>query len=307
MFYGPFGLTYIVGENMFRYDPVEIIKKTNFGEIDGLNDPYLQDYFIDEDYWKLISENNKFFILGRKGTGKSALYSWLDIQSNKNGFLSSNLSFHSFPFEKLLQLDDKNFSAPNQYEVIWECVILSELAKLVVIDERKVVNDELKSLIEYVDLYFGKDLKDIHVKIIQNTNRTEMDLKYYRYANENVKVVDKWNVSLYMLNRKLKETIYNYLITAPTANYLIQFDQLDDNYNQYIDNSLYYQCILSLMKVVYSINKELIGKNIATRIVVYLRTDIYTQLHRIDAESARWKRNVYILNWSISTKMDWNN
>ena len=46
----------------------------NFGDIDGRSDPNLTDYFFDRDYWEKIVLGYKYFVIGRKGTGKSALY-----------------------------------------------------------------------------------------------------------------------------------------------------------------------------------------------------------------------------------------
>ena len=54
-------------------DKVAAIINTNFGDIDGMYDPNLESYFIDWNYWNKIVDNYRFFIIGRKCTGKSAL------------------------------------------------------------------------------------------------------------------------------------------------------------------------------------------------------------------------------------------
>lgn len=50
---------------------------------------------------------------------------------------------------------------------------------------------------------------------------------------------------------------------------VIQFDRLDDNYNQYQDIEEYYQAIISLFKVVYTFNQLLRSKRIFNAKVVY--------------------------------------
>lgn len=47
---------------------IDVIRKIDFGEIDGYGDPNLEKYFLDNDYWQKVIENNVFFVVGKKGT-----------------------------------------------------------------------------------------------------------------------------------------------------------------------------------------------------------------------------------------------
>ncbi|MBJ8193516.1 hypothetical protein JDS79_43120, partial [Bacillus cereus] len=85
-----------------------------------------------------------YFVIGRKGTGKSAIYNWIRGQQYNKSALISNLSFKEFPFEKLLKLSDENFSKPNQYQSIWRNIILSEIAHLITLDQQNEVDDNYK-------------------------------------------------------------------------------------------------------------------------------------------------------------------
>lgn len=105
-------------------DKIRIFKAIDFGAIDGLNDKHLSSYFLDKNYWSKIINGKEFFVIGRKGTGKSAIYTWLFEQQYNKGILIENLSFKNFPFEKLLRLSDDDFSKPNQYQSIWRNIIL---------------------------------------------------------------------------------------------------------------------------------------------------------------------------------------
>ena len=46
------------------------------------------------------------------------------------------------------------------------------------------------------------------------------------------------------INERLWMVISNYLKRHQTKPYIIQFDQLDDNYTQFVDNENYLQCII---------------------------------------------------------------
>jgi len=98
-------------------------------------------------------------------------------------------------------------------------------------------------------------------------------------------------------------------LTSPTdRKFVIQFDRLDDNYNQYQDVEQYFQAIISLFKVVYFINQTFRQKQINnSKIIVYIRSDIFNELSSRDAESARWDDYRFLINWAILNRDDWDN
>src|SRR5680860_42878 len=101
---------------------LQALLQTDFGNPDGLYDANLENYFLDQNYWQKVVEDKSFFVIGRKGTGKSAIYNWIFNRQFDKGILISNLSFRSFPFEKLLKLSDDDFTRPNQYQSIWKYI-----------------------------------------------------------------------------------------------------------------------------------------------------------------------------------------
>lgn len=111
------------------------------------------------------------------------------------------------------------------------------------------------------------------------------------------------------INSVLKKEIIDYFKTcSEERKILLQFNRLDDNYNQYQNLEQYYQAIISLFKVVYQLNQELRADGIINaKVILYLRSDIIRELGKKDAESARWEDFCLEINWSIVNKSDWNN
>ncbi len=287
---------------------INLIKQIEWGDIDGLYDPNLLNYFIDLNYWNGIVEKNIFYIIGRKGTGKSAIYQWIKARENDTGILVSNLSFKQFPFEKLLSLDDDNYSAPNQYQSIWRNIILSEFARLIVLDQSNSPTAEYHELKRYVNFYFGNDLIDVHKKVTEQTTKTQTGLKKIvsiLFEDSEQKKIENNYSNVTIANARLENIVLSYLVRNCSNTYLIQFDQLDDNYNQYTNKEAFFNCIISLFKVVYDLNQQLRQKQIPSKIIVYLRSDIFYQLHQRDAESARWDDFLFYLNWAIISRSDW--
>lgn len=289
----------------------ELLKQVDFGDIDGLYDPNINAYFIDNQYKKPLLEDNKYFVIGRKGTGKSALYNWLHGNQVENEIMVSNKSFNDFPFEKLLQLSDDEFAKPNQYQSIWKNIIFSELARLLVTDQSNPIDDELKELDKYIKHIFGVDLTDLHKEVTRKVKKTSNSIGY---DSTSVRIESGMEVDLYdgyknltKINDRLKALLSSYLKRYETKQYIIQFDQLDDNYTAYVNNANYIQCIISLFKSIYQINQSFRMDKIPVKVVAYLRSDIFNQFNRHDPESSRWEQYVLKLNWSIINKNDWYN
>lgn len=292
-------------------DKIRIIKGIDFGSIDGLNDRHLSSYFLDKNYWGKLINGKEFFVIGRKGTGKSAIYTWIHEQQFKQGVLVENLSFQNFPFEKLLKLSDDDFSKPNQYQSIWRNIILSEIAAQIVKDQTANIDEEYKELKKYVDYRFGKDLTELHQKVTTTTTKSEAGLKFNFFsgsksAGKEIELGDGFD-NVTTINKRLELLIRNYLKITRTRKYIIQFDQLDDNYTNYINNHAYFQCIISLFKAIYGLNMLFDYEKLPIKVIAYLRSDIYYEINAYDPESARWDDHKYVLNWAIINARDWHN
>lgn len=289
----------------------EYLLKVDFGDIDGLYDPNINQYFVDIEYKKSLLSEPKYFVIGRKGTGKSALYNWIDKNQNPDGIMVSNKSFSDFPFEKLLQLSDDTFSVPNQYQSIWKNIILTEYALLLCKDQSNPFDDSLLELQNYIKYVFGNDLIDLHKTVTRISEKSEYGILIKGVSGQHgegkeVEYYDQCN-NITVVNNRLNKVLLDYLTRHDTKTYIVQFDQLDDNYTNYVENDSYIQCIISLFKTIYQLNQTYRSKGVNVKTVAYLRSDIYNKFYRHDPESARWDQYVLKLNWSIINRNDWFN
>ncbi|MDR2526214.1 MAG: hypothetical protein LBC83_08580 [Oscillospiraceae bacterium] len=290
-------------------------KRVRFGDIAGEGDPDLFSYFLDEDYWDTIIQSDKYFVIGRKGTGKSAIYRFLEHEARSKGYFVSNQDFGNFPFEKLLQLTDDTFGKPNQYQSIWLNIILNSFVAQVAALDEEGENDHWKALKQYHS-QFGTTLENAHKEVVTRTDKKTRGLRlgaeslsggFSRESACETKNVCSPEDNITQVNAKLQEGLLQYLLTASTeARFIVQFDRLDDNYNTYQQKTSYYQLIISLCKVVYMLNQSFRQRRlVSARVIVYLRSDIYGALQKYDAESSRWGDFVYKLNWVVRNQTDW--
>ena len=100
----------------------------------------------------------------------------------------------------------------------------------------------------------------------------------------------------------MSRLLENYFITTESnAKIVVQFDRLDDNYNQYQDLEGYYQAIISLFKAAYNYNQSLRAKAVQNaKVVLYIRSDIMKAMAVRDAESARWDDFRMDLDWRVN-------
>ena len=302
---------------MKEIEKVNYLKEINFGDIDANSDPNLENYFIDNHYWKRIIEDPIYYIVGKKGTGKSAIYQFLSQESSKYGACFSNRDFGDFPFEKIMGLSDDGFSKPNQYQSIWLHLILDIFIDLVIRNEKSdTYNVYYQELQKYHKTCIG-DTVNLHKDSLSRVRKNggELELSGYglsaslgsEYSSTQIIGSEDKNIS--RINSQLWSQLEQYLISRiEDTPFIIQFDRLDDTYNQYSELESYYQLIISLLKVVYRINNNLRIKRIDNvKVIVYIRSDIIKEISKRDSESARWNDFMYQINWAIINQNDWTN
>ena len=127
------------------------------------------------------------------------------------------------------------------------------------------------------------------------------------HSSFTVAITFKFSVQhLWLFCVRLEQLVFSNLASSQQA-YVIQFDQLDDNYTLYIDNRKYFESLISLFKVIYSLNSVIAGFNKKAKVIGYLRSDIFNQFSSHDPDSAKFNFHTYHLNWSIVNKADWQN
>lgn len=288
-----------------------LLQRINFGDIDGMYDPNLDNYFLDRNYMNRIIYRNKYYVIGRKGTGKSALYTWIYNRTIEAGHLCSNITLSDFPFEKLLNLKDESFARPYQYQTVCKNMILNEWAKLIVNDENHIENEAFESLSEYISNFLGTDFEDCFRQTVQKANQINGSINIKGFGlgidTEKNEAYDYNCEEMSKINRILQNNIMDYLLSygnSPTTHFIVQIDGLDENYNQIMTNSDksedYTQFLISLMKANYAVNQIMHQRfNDIAKCIIYIRSDIFNLLHSYDAESARWEQYSETLSWVV--------
>lgn len=233
-----------------------------------------------------IAKGDKFFVIGRKGAGKTALSEYFNKQHKYNVF-AEKLSFKNFPFNELYSKKNQKYTAPNEYITVWKYLIYNTVCRLMLKNEAVDINirNELSQLYndntslsrrinKWVGKEFGLSLFGLSIKIAKQGDNPSW-----------IEHVDL-----------LEDLIMQH---AGTATYFVLFDELDEDYRDLINDEQYKQylaLITSLFKAVQDVRLTFENQG-GPKIypVIFLRDDIYELVQ--DADKNKWGDFRVDLNW----------
>jgi len=239
-----------------------------------------------------VETGESCFVIGRKGTGKTAIAEHLEGQSGHDRFCEA-LSFKSFPFHLLYALKDDGYSSKSKYISLWKFVIYSSVCKMMAKNEAidSTVRDLLQKkfpiepkeqlrsvLASWITRSFG-------VQIL-GTGGTFSTSKAAPISNEG------WHKELTALSEIVRAHLDD-------CQYLITFDALDDDYQEMLNadqRSFYLSLITSLFKAIDDVRNEINTNGRRLFPIAFLRDDIFDQLE--DSDRNKWEDIILRLTWN---------
>lgn len=249
-------------------------------------------YFFHTTESEKILSGKKFYVIGRKGTGKSAISEYILSKQAYNIF-SEKLSFKNFPFNELYNLDNPKYTSPNQYISIWKYIIYSSICRLMVNnqnlneDVRKILEklyppNPIKSLSKLIDSW---TTKEFGVSILGNGGALKIERDLSKFGE--LSWIEKAN----LLEDIIDENIDN-------SQYYVVFDELDEDYRDFKteeEQNQYKNLITSLFKAVQDVRSFFINKKNTINPIIFLRDDIYSIIR--DADKNKWSDFKIDIEW----------
>jgi hypothetical protein len=248
-------------------------------------------YFYNIQEVNVILKGKKSFIIGRKGSGKTAIAQYL-CEINQYEIFSEKLSFKNFPFNLIYSLENqREYTTPNQYISIWKYLIYSYICRNMIINQN--VDSDIRN--KLTKLYGDTSINSLNRLIEKWTSKAfgaQILGSGFNYEREKQTCELTWVDAIDIL----QQVIIEY---CDTANYFIVFDELDEDYKDFNSEreANDYMCMLtSLFKAVQDIRGifDKNGKHIFP--VVFLRSDIYDRLK--DSDKNKWSESIIDLQWS---------
>lgn len=244
-------------------------------KVSAESDDLLLEYFYKTDIVEDLLETNKWLVLGRKGTGKSAIYNYL-LNSNKNNI---GLSFKDYPWKYHQLYKDEMENEFSSYNKAWEYLFLVQIIiKLYNIGNKNSHSKEMNEAYKLILNLYGNPnptvIDVIKTKLGSLTSASVLGLFSIEFAdstnNPKYKHALRYNSEnlCQYLNKIIENEIENKKI-------FILVDQLDE---QWLKDEVeeYKKILVSLLNTTSKMNCSKFKNNI--KIIVFLRNDIYNSL-----------------------------
>lgn len=247
-------------------------------------------YFYDDGEITQLTLGDKYFVIGRKGAGKTAIADYIDNIDAPNNF-SIKISFKNFPFNELYNYVNDSYTAPNQYISIWKYVIYSSVCQLLARNEHidPAISASLQKL-------YGEPTEKRLNKLIEKWTAASFNIEILGCGGGGERV-QKTPISWVDKTEILEDVINRY---TDTCNYFVLIDELDENYTIFqtdADKKRYFDLITSLFKAVQDI-KNTLSEGLSVYPIVFLREDIFNLI--IDPDKNKWHDHIIDLKWDIA-------
>lgn len=249
------------------------------------------DYFYNVKEVSDISEGKKIFVIGRKGSGKTAIAQHICAIKNTTTF-TDKLSFKNFPFNILYSLqNNKEYTSPNQYISIWKYLIYSYICKKMISNEN--IDTDIRTKLEslYGECEVTVKLNKLIEKWTSKSFGAEILGVGFSYEREKQVKELTWIDTIEIL----ENVILQY---CDTSKYFIVFDELDEDYKDFTtkeEETQYKSMLISLFKAIQDIKSIFASTEKQILPVVFLRSDIYDQLK--DSDKNKWSESIIYLEW----------
>ncbi len=265
-------------------------KKINWGPDEARGDRQLRKYFVKIPEYDGIKNGDYRYVIGRKGTGKTAIVEQIanEASSEFNSFVKY-LSLRNFPIQTLRELKDRALGSKSQYVPIWTFLILTEISRLIIQDNRIQNSESVKVLKKFIKTNFPSNLGFSETLRNLKTNQNKVSILKTPFGYENTsESINERTITVHF--QKASEILTNLIKNIDSdCNFYLLFDELDEGYSAN-DKNLNL-LLLSLFRAVENTFLDL--KNcIKFRPVLALRSDIFNNLEDNDLN----KLDDYIIN-----------
>lgn len=256
----------------------------SFGGIDADTDTLLGQCFQDHEAYLDAVSHKKPFLVGRKGSGKTAIFKKL-IQTRKHDVFSFGHTFTDYPWHhhKLQEL----IGVPEELRYVqsWLYLILVTSAKILLNQDQsqpwnETALNELDRLQKFVVDSYGTRDPDLtqlftpakrlrimpHLKLAKGFLEAGMNFESLP-VSELPKVVQE-------VNRNIGQAIIECL--NPAHDYFICFDELDRGFDP--KDPQYLQMLVGLLLAAKYLNAQASAGKKKLSVLVFLRDDIYQML-----------------------------
>lgn len=242
----------------------------------------LDSFFVD--YLDVLQQlnNEKFIVLGRKGTGKSAIGEHiLSISKNDANLFCDFIKKEDIDIEKIVQIG-KEEGVHIERGLLYKWIILTKFIALFADNQSLACINGMRYLCDFIKKSRGFiNIKNYEVKEIIHQYGINVNIEHFkRYltaSGNSIKQYKYEKAEFYKLIPDLERVVTNILKDDSSNQYVLMFDDLDIGLN--LNNQDSVNTLTELIRTVKYYNNDVFARNgIESKIIIFLRTDIQKHL-----------------------------
>lgn len=280
------------------------------------NKELLTKYFVRDAFLEKLLDHNVYFLVGEKGTGKTAYSTYLR-NNDYRGKKAFTYDVRQTEYQKFLELKRQGHLPISEYAEVWRTLLLILAASAIL--ERSGTPEFLRrftklgALKKAIDEFYHNAFSPEIVKIIDFVESAEESSSLVaRYlglklaSSSAARKEKKDSASLFQINlmqiRRAFESVLSSLDLD--TDHTIFIDGIDVRPSE-IPYSDYFECVRGLIEAVWNVNNDFLA-NVKDstgiiRVVLLVRPDIFlrTGLHNVNT---KLRDNSVFLNWGTTYK-----
>lgn len=261
------------------------LSEIDLGNDEAEQDARLQDYFLKTQSYKNTFEGKKTIIVGRKGSGKSAIFTLMRDELEKNGNMVIPMTPDQYSWQILKEYKEQGIIASQAHINAWKMTFLMSIIW------KLRTNSLIKSnskLMGYYNDYCEMSMDDanwLHTMVQKATEK----LSSIQTPMGGFGLREKKQILVPLsITSEIVSTLKSEWPTNRKINIII--DRLDDSWDASEESV---NLIIGLLKAANQLNTEFSNKAVIT---IFLRSDIYDNLFFDDQDKLRQYEET--LSWS---------
>lgn len=285
---------------------ISLTELDTFGDVAAEDDAVLN-YFLATNAVDRIASGRAFLVLGRKGTGKTAIVRY--FTERKTDMLSKSLNLRGYPWSVHASRIDYGASEIEAYVSSWRYLIAVELATLVLSHAGATGPAEAKTLKTFLnENYGGPDPRLADILTPKKLKLSKMSLNPSIMGNklggvdlERASGDHHLGLELNALSTSIMEAVLAVSGQIQLGSLSIHFDELDQGLSSLDEGRN--KMLVGLILAARDVKRESDRLGIQINPVIYLRTDLWEELQFSDKNKIN-ETLTYHLTWTSDSLLD---
>ena len=284
----------------FGYNDAENYKKRE-------NKEFFNKIFVKNEYLDQLLDNDKYFLIGEKGTGKTAYAVYL-TNNNYKETISELKYIRETDYAKFISLKKLMHLQLSDYTSIWKVILLLLICNGIteqeisanIFTKKKRIHAIRQAIDEYYAHAFAPEIVNA-LQIVENSKiAAELFNKYLKASGEESQTISfnesRFQVNLMYIERQFKETLKAVKLVK---NHLLFIDGIDIRPGS-IPYTDYLECIKGLANTVWELNSDYFSQirdsKGRLRVILLMRPDIFNSLNLQNSTNKLLDNSVF-LDW----------